>query len=51
VRGTAADPGGIVVCAGYSQATRLLFAVLAERGLRPALAHRGPVWQVATAIR
>ncbi len=34
VRGTAAEPGGIVVCAGYSQATRLLFAVLAERGVR-----------------
>src|SRR5215218_4513112 len=34
VRGTAADPGGIVVCAGYSQATRLLFTVLAERGVR-----------------
>src|SRR5918911_1049030 len=26
VRGTAAEPGGIVLCAGYSQATRLLFA-------------------------
>jgi GntR family transcriptional regulator/MocR family aminotransferase len=34
VRGTAADPGSIVVCAGYSQATRLLFAALAERGVR-----------------
>ena len=34
VRGTAADPGGIVVCAGYLQATRLLFAVLAGRGMR-----------------
>jgi len=34
VRGTAAGPGGIVVCAGYLQATRLLFAVLAERGVR-----------------
>jgi len=34
VRGTAADPGSIVVCAGYSQATRLLFEVLAERGVR-----------------
>ena len=34
VRGTAAAPGGIVVCAGYAQATRLLFAVLAERGMR-----------------
>ena len=28
------EPGQIVVCAGYSQATRLLFAVLAERGMR-----------------
>ncbi|WP_204332165.1 methyltransferase domain-containing protein [Geodermatophilus sabuli] len=28
-----------------------MFAVLAERGLRPALAHRGPVWQVAAAGR
>jgi GntR family transcriptional regulator/MocR family aminotransferase len=34
VRGTAAEPGGIVVCAGYLQATRLLFGVLAERGVR-----------------
>ena len=34
VRGTAAAPGGIVVCAGYLQATRLLFGVLAERGVR-----------------
>jgi GntR family transcriptional regulator/MocR family aminotransferase len=34
VRGAAADPGGIVVCAGYSQAVRLLFAALAERGAR-----------------
>jgi GntR family transcriptional regulator/MocR family aminotransferase len=34
VRATAADPGGIVVCAGYSQAVRLLFAALAERGAR-----------------
>jgi GntR family transcriptional regulator/MocR family aminotransferase len=34
VRGTAADPGGIVVCAGYSQAIRLLYGVLAERGVR-----------------
>ena len=34
VRGTAADPGGIVVCGGYCQATRLLFTVLAERGVR-----------------
>jgi GntR family transcriptional regulator/MocR family aminotransferase len=34
VRGTAIEPGGIVVCAGYSQATRLLFTVLAERGVR-----------------
>ena len=33
VRATAAGPGGIVVCAGYLQATRLLFAVLAERGM------------------
>src|SRR5215218_6815452 len=34
VRGTAAEPGSIVVCAGYSQATALLFGVLAERGVR-----------------
>jgi GntR family transcriptional regulator/MocR family aminotransferase len=34
VRGTAADPSVIVVCAGYAQATRLLFAVLAARGVR-----------------
>ena len=34
VRGTAAGPAGIVICAGYGQATRLLFAVLAERGMR-----------------
>ena len=34
VRATAAGPGGIVVCAGYAQATRLLFATLAERGVR-----------------
>jgi GntR family transcriptional regulator / MocR family aminotransferase len=34
VRATAAGPGGIVVCAGYLQATRLIFAVLADRGVR-----------------
>ena len=34
VRGTAAEPGSIVVCAGYCQATVLLFRVLAERGVR-----------------
>jgi GntR family transcriptional regulator/MocR family aminotransferase len=34
VRATATGPGGIVVCAGYLQATRLLFAVLADRGVR-----------------
>ncbi len=34
VRGTAADPAGIVVCAGYSQAVGLLFSALAERGAR-----------------
>jgi GntR family transcriptional regulator/MocR family aminotransferase len=34
VRGTAAAPAGIVICAGYSQATALLFRVLAERGKR-----------------
>ena len=34
VRGTAAAPSAIVICAGYLQATRLLFAVLAERGAR-----------------
>lgn len=28
-----------------------MLAVLAEHGLRPALAHRGPVWQVAAATR
>jgi magnesium-protoporphyrin O-methyltransferase len=28
-----------------------MFAVLAEHGLRPAIAHRGAVWQVATAGR
>ena len=34
VRATAAGPGAIVVCAGYLQATRLVFAVLAGRGVR-----------------
>ena len=34
VRGTAADPGNIVVCAGYSQASRLVFGALADRGVR-----------------
>jgi GntR family transcriptional regulator/MocR family aminotransferase len=34
VRGTAAGPAGIVICAGYLQATRLIFGVLAERGVR-----------------
>jgi 16S rRNA G966 N2-methylase RsmD len=28
-----------------------MLAVLAERGLRPVVAHRGPVWQVAAATR
>jgi 16S rRNA G966 N2-methylase RsmD len=28
-----------------------MLAVLAEHGLRPAVAHRGPVWQVAAATR
>jgi 16S rRNA G966 N2-methylase RsmD len=28
-----------------------MLAVLAEHGLRPALAHRGPVWRVAAATR
>ena len=28
------SPRGIIVCAGYSQATRLIFAVLADRGVR-----------------
>lgn len=28
-----------------------MLAVLAENGLRPVLVHRGPVWQVASAIR
>ena len=34
VRATAAAPAQILVCAGYSQATRLIFSVLAERGVR-----------------
>jgi GntR family transcriptional regulator / MocR family aminotransferase len=34
VRATAAGPGQIVVCAGYTQATRLIFSVLADRGVR-----------------
>ena len=34
VRGTAAAPGAIVVCAGYHQAIALLCAVLAPRGAR-----------------
>ena len=34
VRATAAGPEAIVVCAGYQQATQLLFAVLAQRGVR-----------------
>src|SRR5829696_6233329 len=34
VRGTAAEPGQIVVCAGYGQAVRLIFSVLAGRGAR-----------------
>ena len=35
MRGTACDPADIVVCAGYSQATRLCCSrVLAERGVR-----------------
>ena len=34
VRATAAGPGQIVVCAGYLQATRLIFSVLADRGVR-----------------
>ena len=34
VRGTACDPGDIVVTSGYSQATALLFALLAARGAR-----------------
>ena len=34
VRGTAAEPGAIVVCGGYSQATRLIFGALADRGVR-----------------
>ena len=34
VRGTAATPGSIVVCAGYHQAIVLLCAVLAQRGAR-----------------
>jgi GntR family transcriptional regulator / MocR family aminotransferase len=34
VRATAAGPGAIVVCAGYGQAMRLIFSVLAGRGAR-----------------
>jgi GntR family transcriptional regulator/MocR family aminotransferase len=34
VRATAAGPGAIVVCAGYGQAMRLIFSVLAARGVR-----------------
>jgi GntR family transcriptional regulator/MocR family aminotransferase len=34
VRATAAGPGQIVVCAGYSQAIRLILDVLAERNVR-----------------
>ena len=34
VRATAAGPAAIVVCAGYGQAMRLIFSVLAERGAR-----------------
>jgi len=34
VRATAAGPGQIVLCGGYSQATRLIFAALAGRGVR-----------------
>jgi hypothetical protein len=29
----------------------VMLAVLAEHGLRPAAAHRGPVWQVAVVTR
>ena len=51
VRGTAAGPAGIVVCAGYAQAMRLILGVLAERGMRrvafedPSL---GDHWEAAT---
>jgi len=34
VRATAAEPGGIVVTAGYSQGIRLVLGVLADRGVR-----------------
>ncbi len=50
VRGTACDPGDVVVCAGYHQATVLLCALLAARGARR-IAFEDPSlrdhWQVA----
>jgi magnesium-protoporphyrin O-methyltransferase len=35
----------------YAHPPSAMLAVLAERGMRPAVAHRGPVWQVAVATR
>jgi GntR family transcriptional regulator / MocR family aminotransferase len=34
VRGTSVHPNAIVICGGYTQATALLFGVLARRGVR-----------------
>jgi GntR family transcriptional regulator/MocR family aminotransferase len=50
VRGTACDPEDIVITSGYSQATALLFALLARRGARR-IAFEDPSlrdhWEVA----
>lgn len=35
----------------FAHPPEAMLAVLAEHGLRPAVAHRGPVWQVAAATR
>jgi len=35
----------------YAHPPAAMLAVLAERGMRPAVAHRGPVWRVALATR
>lgn len=35
----------------FAHSPAAMLAVLADHGLRPAVAHRGPVWQVATADR
>ncbi len=52
VRGTACEPGDIVVCAGYHQATVLIFGMLAARGVRR-VAFEDPSlrdhWEVAAA--